>query len=72
MLVCNTCNRSEEEVKITKKTMLCKKCYDKEHHKKNYENNKEIIKQRKKIHYENNKEILKEKVRFILKIIKKR
>jgi len=68
MLVCNVCNRSEEEVKI-RKTGICVKCKSKIDYENNrekklkrckeyYENNKEIILERNKIYYENNKEII--------------
>jgi len=42
MLVCNTCERSEDEVKIAKKDGICKKCKDKIWR----ENNKEHIRQK--------------------------
>ena len=56
MLVCNTCERSDDEVKIAKKDGICKKCKDKIWR----ENNKEHIRQRHKEWNENNKEIISE------------
>ena len=55
MLVCNTCERNEDEVKIFKKRMICKKCSDKEW----YENNKERKSLKVKEWCENNKELIK-------------
>ena len=28
MLVCNICSKNDDEVKMVKKSMICKKCYD--------------------------------------------
>lgn len=67
MLVCSICERNEEEVKITKKTMICRSCYKKEYQKNNKEkikekrkeynkDNKESINKYKKEYYENNKD----------------
>ncbi len=56
MLVCNTCERNEDEVKITKKDGICKKCKDKIWR----ENNKEHIRQKHKEWNENNKESISE------------
>jgi hypothetical protein len=44
MLVCSICERDEAEVKIIKKTLMCKKCSDRKRHKANYENNPEKFK----------------------------
>jgi len=56
MLVCNTCKRSEEEVKIVKKTGICLSCNKKIY----YQENKELIKLKSKIYSINNKETIKE------------
>jgi len=75
MLVCNTCERNEEEVFIAKKDGICKKCKDKiwrennkehinkkskEKCKKYRENNKEKIQVYMKEYYLENKDKLKE------------
>ncbi len=71
MLICNTCEKTEEEVKISKKTMLCVSCYNKEYQKKNkeklkekrkeyYSGNKESIRVKHNTYRENNKESIKE------------
>lgn len=56
MLICNTCKRTENDVRITKKTMICVGCNSKVW----YEKNKDIVKEKNKLYYENNKEKYKE------------
>jgi hypothetical protein len=56
MLLCNTCERNEDEVKIIKKKMICQSCNSKVW----YENNKEKVKENNKVYYKNNKENIKE------------
>ena len=63
MLICNTCGKTEEDIKITIKTMICVGCYDKEYQKKN----KEKLKERKKKYYEDNKESIKDSKKEYLK-----
>ena len=65
MLICNTCERTEEEVKIAKNTLLCRSCSKKLW----YENNREKIRENSKEYRENNKEkLLNIKKNIILKI----
>jgi hypothetical protein len=52
MLICNICEKNEDEVKIIKKTGLCIKCKRKETNKLYYENNKENILESIKEYYE--------------------
>jgi hypothetical protein len=56
MLVCNTCERNEDEVKIIKKTDTCISCNKKIY----YQENKESIKLKSKIYSINNKETIQE------------
>lgn len=56
MLVCNICKKTEEEVKISKKKVLCGSCNSKVW----YENNKDRVKEKNKLYYDNNKEKYKE------------
>ena len=69
MLVCNTCEKTEEEVVIIKSKMLCRSCNNREYYennkeklrknnKENKENNKEKVREYNKVYYENNKEKL--------------
>ncbi len=60
MLICSICERNEDEVKIIKKALLCRKCYDKQYMKENYEKNKEVLKERSRKYRDNNKESVKE------------
>ena len=56
MLVCNICKKTEEEVKISKKKVLCGSCNSKVW----YEKNKDRVKEKNKLYYDNNKEKYKE------------